>query len=144
MLVQQILAGKPSGDIETITPDTCISDAASLLAKYKIGALIVSNTGTDVQGILSERDIVRELGNRGTGCLKDTVSSVMTSKIVSATKADTAEMVLNTMTMGRFRHMPVMDGNKMIGLISIGDVVGARLREVSTEKEALEGMIAGF
>ena len=144
MLVQQILAGKPSGDIETIKPDTCISDAAVLLAKFKIGALIVSNTGTDVQGILSERDIVRELGNRGTGCLKDTVASVMTSKIVSATKKDTAEMVLNTMTMGRFRHMPVMEGDVMIGLISIGDVVGARLREVSSEKEALEGMIAGF
>ncbi len=144
MLVQQILAGKPSGDIETIKPNTCISDAAVLLAKLKIGALIVSNTGTDVQGILSERDIVRELGNRGTGCLKDAVSSVMTSKIVSATKKDTAEMVLNTMTMGRFRHMPVMEGEVMIGLISIGDVVGARLREVSSEKEALEGMIAGF
>jgi len=144
MLVQQILAGKPSGDIETIKPDACISDAAALLAKHKIGALIVSNGGTDVQGILSERDIVRELGKRGTACLNDSVSSIMTSKIVSATKVDTAEMVLNTMTMGRFRHMPVMDGDEMIGMISIGDVVGARLREVSSEKEALEGMIAGF
>jgi len=144
MLVQQILAGKASGDIETVTPETSISDAASIMSKRRIGALVVSNTGKDVLGILSERDIVRELGARGTGCLKDAVSSVMTRKIVTATKVDTAEMVLNTMTMGRFRHMPVMDSEKMIGLISIGDVVGARLREVSTEKEALEGMIAGF
>ncbi|MBV1863158.1 MAG: CBS domain-containing protein [Rhodobacteraceae bacterium] len=144
MLVQQILAGKASGDIETVAPETSISDAASIMSKRRIGALVVSNTGRDVLGILSERDIVRELGARGTGCLKDAVSSVMTRKIVTATKVDTAEMVLNTMTMGRFRHMPVMDSEKMIGLISIGDVVGARLREVSTEKEALEGMIAGF
>lgn len=144
MLVQHILAGKPSGDIETITPDTCISDAAAMLSKYKIGALVVSNSGTDVQGILSERDIVRVLGTQGAACLKDAVSTIMTSKIVSATAKDTAEMVLNTMTMGRFRHMPVLDGEKMVGLISIGDVVGARLREISHEKEALEGMIAGF
>jgi len=144
MLVQQILAGKASGDIETVTPQTSISDAAAIMSKRRIGALVVSNSGTDVQGILSERDIVRELGARGTGCLKDAVSSVMTSKIVTATKADTAEMVLNTMTMGRFRHMPVLDGDAMIGLISIGDVIGARLREVSSENQALEGMIAGF
>jgi len=144
MLVQHILAGKNSNQIETIKQDTCIRDAAALLSKYRIGALVVSDTGTDVMGIVSERDIVRILGARGADCLKDEVKSIMTSKLVTATKADTAEMVLNTMTMGRFRHMPVMEGDKMIGLISLGDVVSARLHEVSHEKEALEGMIAGF
>ncbi len=144
MLVQHILAGKNSKDIETIQPDTCISDAAAMLSKYRIGALVVSVTGTDVKGIVSERDIVRVLGTRGADCLKETVSTIMTSKLVTATVTDTAEMVLNTMTMGRFRHMPVMEGDKMIGLISLGDVVSARLHEVSHEKEALEGMIAGF
>ncbi len=144
MLVQHILAGKNSTEIETIKPDTCISDAAAMLSKFRIGALVVSDSGTDVKGIVSERDIVRILGTRGPECLKDTVSTIMTSKLVTATMADTAEMVLNTMTMGRFRHMPVMEGDAMIGLISLGDVVSARLREVSHEKEALEGMIAGF
>lgn len=144
MLVQQIMAGKPSGEIETITPETCIGDAAAMLAKYRIGALVVSNNGKDVQGMLSERDVIRVLGERGAACLKDTVESAMTRNIVCATKRDTAEMVLNTMTMGRFRHMPVVDGKDMIGIISLGDVVSARLREISHEKEALEGMISGF
>ncbi len=109
----------------------------------RIGALVVSPDGKKVAGIMSERDIVRELGTRGPSCMADKVDDLMTSKIVGCTKSDTADQVLEQMTAGRFRHMPVMDGDQMVGLISIGDVVKARLSELSMEKDALTGMIMG-
>lgn len=143
MLIKQILAGKTSGPITTIKPDSSVSDAANLLSSKRIGALVVSNTGADVVGILSERDIVRELGKRGITCMSDKVSDLMTSKIIKTTGSETAEAVLGLMTENRFRHMPVMDGDTMIGIVSIGDIVSARLSEINTEKEALEGMIMG-
>ena len=95
-------------------------------------------------GILSERDVVRELGRRGPACLSETVDSMMTAKIVSCSRNDRTDDVLQKMTDGRFRHMPVMEGDQMVGLISIGDVVKARLMELSADKDALEGMIKGF
>ena len=94
-------------------------------------------------GILSERDIVRDLGNRGAECLSASVDDLMTSKLVSCTRHDSADEVLEKMTVGRFRHLPVLEGEEMVGLISIGDVVKARLSELSMEKDALEGMIMG-
>lgn len=143
MLIKQILNGKASGPIATIPPDSTIEEAAKTLSAKRIGALVVSKTGTDVVGILSERDIVRELGRRGAGCMSDSVSAVMTAKIITTTADQTAESVLAQMTEKRFRHMPVMDGAKMIGIVSIGDIVSARLSEISTEKDALQSMIMG-
>jgi len=143
MLIKQILAVKGSVKIATVAPDSPLSEAANILSNHGIGALVVSNTGTDVAGILSERDIVRELGKRGATCMSDTVSDVMTSKIVTTTASETAESVLAQMTEKRFRHMPVMDGDKMVGIVSIGDIVSARLSEISTEKDALQDMIMG-
>jgi CBS domain-containing protein len=104
----------------------------------------VSPDGKRVSGILSERDIVRELGRRGVSCLSDTVDALMTAKIVSCTRLESTDEVLGRMTEGRFRHMPVMEGDEMVGLISIGDVVKARMMELAAEKDALEGMIKGF
>ncbi len=144
MLVRQILDSKGRGDVLTISPDKKISDAVSLLSEKKIGALVVSATGKDAQGILSERDIVRELGRRGATVLDDGVSNMMTRDLVGCAVTDTADTVLEKMTSGRFRHMPVLDNGEMVGLISIGDVVKARLSELSMEKDALEGMIKGF
>ncbi len=144
MLVQQILASKPAFDVVTIAPGSSLADAAGVLSSKRIGAIIVSTDGKKVAGILSERDIVRELGERGSDCMSDLVDSIMTSKIISCTASDTSDAVLEKMTSGRFRHMPVMDGDDMIGLISIGDVVKAQLSKLSMEKEALEGMIKGF
>lgn len=144
MLVQQILKGKPEMKVATISGDASVSDAAGVLSDMRIGALVVSEDCETVQGIISERDIVRELGKRGTGCLNEKVSSIMTSNIVTCTTKDVADNVLEQMTKGRFRHLPVMEGDKMIGLISIGDVVNARLSEISMENQALEGMIKGF
>ena len=103
----------------------------------------MSDDGNSVAGIISERDIVRELGRKGAACLSEKVADVMTSTIVSCAEDETADAVLVKMTDGRFRHMPVMRDGSMVGLISIGDVVKARLSELAMEKDALEGMIMG-
>jgi CBS domain-containing protein len=143
MLVHQILKGKTVDDVVSVLPGSSVADAAEILSKRRIGALIVTSDGKIPEGILSERDIVRELGLRGVGCMASTVDELMTSELVSCTRDETADSVLDKMTRGRFRHMPVMDGAQMVGLISIGDVVKARLSELSMEKDALEGMIMG-
>ena len=143
MLVHQILKDKNDGAVVTVAPDSTLGQAAQLLSTHRIGALIVSRDGKVPLGILSERDIVRELGRTGAGCLSNTVDQVMTSKLIGCTRDETALAVLQKMTDGRFRHMPVMDGAEMIGLISIGDVVKGRLSELKMEKDALEGMIMG-
>jgi CBS domain-containing protein len=144
MLVQQILKGKPEGAVVTVPPGTSVAEAVEILSARRIGALIVSTDGRHVAGILSERDVVRELGRRGPDSLNDPVEKVMTSAIVTCTPDERAESVMQKMTDGRFRHMPVMEGAVMVGLISIGDVVKARLSELAMEKDALEGMIKGF
>lgn len=144
MLVQQILKAKSDDGVVTVAPGTSLAKAAELLSARRIGAVIVSPDGKRVAGILSERDIVRELGRRGAHCLADTVDSVMTAKVAGCRITDTADQVMAAMTDGRFRHMPVMQDDEMVGLISIGDVVKARLSELEHEKDALEGMIKGF
>jgi CBS domain-containing protein len=142
MLVSQILKSKASGVI-TIAPGASLREAAELLADRRIGALVASEDGNKVAGILSERDLVRELGKRGPECLQDSVEQVMTRQIYGCKPTDLADQVLRIMTDRRFRHMPVMEGEEMIGLISIGDVVAARLSELEHEKDALTGMIMG-
>lgn len=144
MQVHQILRSKSDDGVVTVQPGSTVAKVAELLSTRRIGAVIVSPDGKRVAGIISERDIVRELGRRGASCLPDTVDSIMTSKIVGCSRDDKADEVLQKMTDGRFRHMPVMEGDQMVGLISIGDVVKARLSELSMEKDALEGMIKGF
>lgn len=144
MRVHQILKSKPTGDVVTIAPGATVSDAAALLSARRIGSVVVTPDGSAVVGILSERDIVRELGKRGPGCMADLVDDLMTKTIVTCAPDEEANAVLQKMTDGRFRHMPVMQDGKMVGLISIGDVVKARLAELSMEKDALEGMIMGF
>ena len=144
MLVSQILGGKAERAVVTVAPGSSLAEAAEILSARRIGALVVSPDGSSVLGILSERDIVRELGRRGTACMADPVERVMTARIVSCAQGDSADDVMVKMTEGRFRHMPVMEGEAMVGLISIGDVVKARLSELGMEKDALEGMIRGF
>ncbi|MBS1301628.1 CBS domain-containing protein [Loktanella sp. SALINAS62] len=144
MLVQQILKSKASQDMFWVSPDSSVADAAKVMSENRIGTVVVSTDGKTLMGILSERDIVREIGKRGTGCLTDRVDSMMTDTITTCTMRDNADQVLTLMTEGRFRHLPVMDNDSMIGLISIGDVVKARLSQLSMEKDALEGMIKGY
>lgn len=144
MLVHQILNSKPDHSVTTILPGATVTQAVELLASRGIGALIVSADGKVALGILSERDVVREIGRRGPACLTETVEAMMTRDLVGCTRNDTADQVLQRMTNGRFRHMPVVEAGQMVGLISIGDVVKARLMDLSAEKDALEGMIKGF
>lgn len=144
MLVRQILGMKGGGDVVTIGSEASVTDAVRLLSEKRIGALLVTDDGGTPLGILSERDIVRELGRRDETCLRDSVGDMMTKNLVFCSPEDTADVVLSKMTEGRFRHMPVMENEALSGLISIGDVVKARLSELAMEKDALEGMIKGF
>lgn len=144
MLVHQILKEKSDDGVATVAPSATVADAVNELSTRKIGALVVSSDGKKAAGILSERDIVKALGQSGASVLSDPVSKLMTEKLVTCSRTETSDEVLGKMTAGRFRHMPVLEGDEMVGLISIGDVVKARLSELAMEKDALEGMIKGF
>lgn len=144
MLVAQILKSKSDDGVVTVVPGTSVAEVAHVLSVRRIGAVIVSPDGKAVAGIVSERDIVRELGRRGPSCLGDKVEDIMTARLTTCTRSDHTHDVLQKMTDGRFRHMPVLDNGDMVGLISIGDVVKSRLMELAAEKDALEGMIKGF
>lgn len=144
MRVQQILKSKNSDAVITIPPDISVSKAADVLAEHKIGSLVVSpDGGATAVGILSERDIVRELAKSGASCLTKAVEAYMTRELVTTTAMSDVQEVMQQMTDGRFRHMPVLDGDRLVGLITMGDVVKARLNELAMEKDALEGMIMG-
>lgn len=143
MLVGQILKEKDISNIVTIGPDQTIAAAADLLSSKKIGAIIVQTQAGGYDGILSERDVVRELGKEGASVLTRKVSELMTKKLQTCVPDDTALAVLERMSAGRFRHMPVIDNGTLVGLVSIGDVVSARLAQLSMENSALEGMIMG-
>ena len=144
MLVHQILKSKNDDTVVTISPGSTVGEAAQLLTARRIGAAVVSEDGIVPLGILSERDIVRCLAGREGGWLELKVEQLMTVDIVTCTREDHVDEVLTKMTEGRFRHLPVLEGGAMVGLISIGDVVKARLSELSMERDALQGMVMGF
>jgi CBS domain-containing protein len=142
MHVKSIIEEKKIHQTITIKPTDLVKTAAEILAKHRIGAVIVSRDGGIVDGILSERDIVRALGTTGVGCMDLRAEELMTHEVIACHPEDTATSVMERMTEGRFRHMPVVDSGRMIGVISIGDVVKARLAEIESENTALAGMIA--
>lgn len=142
MIVRNIIDSKPISGIITMKPTDTVRTAVDVLSKHRIGAVIVSRDNAMVDGILSERDIVRALGKRGTASLELQVQELMTSEVIGCHPEDTAMSVMEKMTNGRFRHMPVIDANRMIGVISIGDVVKARINEVQAENAALTDMIS--
>ncbi len=144
MIVSQILKSKDTGGVITLTSDAPVSEAVSIMSDKRIGTIVVSDDGgATPAGILSERDVVRELGRQGPSCMTRLVKDLMTSKLTTCGPSDTSDTVLSKMTEGRFRHMPVMDGDTMVGLISIGDAVKARLAELAAERDALTGMVMG-
>ena len=143
MLVHQILKAKGDNGVVTVKPGTPISDVAQILAERRIGGVIVSKDGQDAEGIVSERDIVRALAVKGAMGMQENVEDLMTRNPVCCTRNDNADHVLTRMTDGRFRHMPVVEDGVLIGIVTIGDVVKARLEELSMERNALEGMIMG-
>ncbi len=143
MNVTHILKLKGSSTVETISPDTSVAAATAILAEKRFGALVVSVTGADIAGIISERDIVRALAREAGGCLTMPVSKLMTETVETCAPAEKANSVLARMTEGRFRHMPVTEDGEMVGLLSIGDVVKARMTEIEQENAAMVGMLSG-
>lgn len=139
MTVRSILNTK-GHQIMSVEPDAKLADAIKLLAEKKIGAVLVMNQSR-LEGILSERDIVRVLGERGARVLEVPVSEVMTRKVVTCKETDTVAELMETMTTGKFRHLPVVENGKVVGLISIGDVVKRRVQEYESEQEALRDYI---
>lgn len=142
MIVRNIIQSKKIAEIISVKPTDTVMSAAQVLSQNRIGAVVVSGDGRSVDGILSERDIVKNIGKGGIGCMDQKVSELMTSQVIQCSPDDTALSAMETMSNGRFRHMPVTEDGVMIGLISIGDVVNARISEMQEENSALTGMIS--
>ena len=144
MNVETILKSK-GAKVVTITPETIIGEATKILKRARIGALVVSDDGVKVQGILSERDIVAALGDptKRSGLLKYTASSLMTREVLTCVPEDTVEKCMVLMSERRIRHLPVVRDDRLIGLISIGDVVKNRLEELEREAGFLRELITG-
>jgi len=141
MSVALILATK-GHDVTTTQPHRTMQEAAALLAEKGIGAVIVTGGDNEVLGILSERDIVRAIGRHGVGALQDSVSKYMTSKVVTAQMDEAVDHLMEQMTAGRFRHLPVIQNGKLAGVVSIGDVVKFRIDAIESEHRALRDYIA--
>jgi CBS domain-containing protein len=141
MTVKAILSRKGS-DVATIAPTAKLSDAVKLLAERRIGAIVITGPGDRVAGILSERDIVRVLAARGPAALDEQVGAVMTRNVVTCAGSETVTVIMERMTAHRFRHLPVIEQNRLIGIISIGDVVKCRVEEIEGESNALRDYIA--
>ncbi|MBY6065740.1 CBS domain-containing protein [Leisingera aquaemixtae] len=143
MLVQVILKSKASSGVVTVKPDASVAEAAKVMSDNRFGTVVISADGETPDGILSERDIVRELSKEGATCLDQPVSSYMTRKLVTCTNQSNVGEVLKQMTDGRFRHMPVVEDGKLVGIVTLGDAVKAQLAQVAMEKDALQDMIMG-
>ena len=141
MNVSAILKQK-GRDVETLAPSATVMQAAAALVKHKIGAIVVVDERRKVQGIISERDIIRVLAHAGADVLTQTVNQIMTKNVVSCGEHDTLDQLMSAMTTGRFRHMPVTRDGALAGIVSIGDVVKYHLSEIEMESTALKEYIA--
>jgi CBS domain-containing protein len=139
-LVSDILRSKGS-EVATITPDATIRDAVAVLAERRIGAIVVSSDGERIEGIVSERDVVRIIGGAGPAGLDETVGDTCTREVVTVSPAVNLLAVMQLMTERRFRHLPVEVDGRLGGIVSIGDVVKARIGELEDERQALTGYI---
>ena len=141
MHVETILQAK--GSLVYTLPETAsLADAVSLLNTHNIGALVVTGAGDEVAGILSERDIVRQLGKEAAISMVQPVSAIMTRSAVTCGRDTEIAEIMDLMTEHRVRHIPVMDGRDLVGIISIGDVVKAKIEEIEQDAEALREYIA--
>ena len=136
MQIAQLLRRKGQ-QVATVERDATVAVALGLLAEHGIGALVVSPDGQGIEGIVTERDIVRALPERGAALLDDPVSSVMTAEVRTCVPTASVHDLARTMTDHRIRHVPVVDGGRMVGIVSIGDVVKARLDELEQERAQL-------
>ena len=141
MTVESMLAGKPK-NIITVAPEDPVAKVVDLLAKHRIGAVIVCDGGGAVKGILSERDIVRDIARDGAGILEGPASKCMTSKVLSCTREDSINKIMEIMTDNRFRHLPITDQGKLVGIISIGDVVKRKIEQAEKDAQDMREYIA--
>jgi CBS domain-containing protein len=141
MAVTSILAQK-GREVVTAPPDRSLQDVATILAERKIGAIVITNNNGKVLGMLSERDIVRAMAREGASALDDPVSRHMTERVITTTEDATIPDTMELMTSGRFRHLPVIANDRLVGMISIGDIVKWRLAEIESEHQALREYIA--
>lgn len=134
---------KEKGDnVVVASPDTSLLDISKTLTKHGIGCIVLCNSDGSIAGIVSERDIVRTVAKKGSSALQAPASLCMTKKVISCKRSDTVDFLMAEMTAGRFRHLPVLEDNKLIGLISIGDVVKQRIAEAEMEAAAMREYIA--
>jgi CBS domain-containing protein len=140
VLADQILDDK-GRDVATVAPDASVADAIAALAHHNVGALVVSADRETVEGIISERDIVRRLATDGTAAMQSPVRDLMKAEVATCDGRADTEKIMAIMTEGRFRHMPVVEDDRLCGIISIGDVVKVRIDELATEKDQLVGYI---
>jgi CBS domain-containing protein len=141
MRIRQVLAAKPSQEVVTVQPDATVRDLLRLLAEHNVGALIVSRDGASVDGIVSERDIVRRLHVHDEGVLGATVSSIMTTEVRTCEPGQAVNDLMQVMTEHRIRHLPVLNGSDLTGIISIGDVVKSRMSELEFERDQLNSYV---
>lgn len=141
MTVKQILNQK-GRDVFTMHPSVTLEEAAQALARRRIGALVLLGDGGELAGILSERDIVRMIGTKGAACLSEPVAGAMTEKVVTCGEETSVNEVMEIMTRGRFRHVPVALRNKIIGIVSIGDVVKQRIEDAERDAADMRSYIS--
>jgi CBS domain-containing protein len=140
MTVSMILAAK-GREVVSVEPNATLSAAVALLAAKRIGAVLVLGVDHRIVGILSERDIVRALAERGAGALDEPVSRVMTRKVSTCTEGETIASIMERMTEGKFRHVPVVEQGRLVGMVSIGDVVKQRVAEMERDSAAMRDYI---
>lgn len=140
MTVSIILADK-GRETFTIEPSASLAEAVRVLAGKRIGAALILGADRRIAGIISERDIVRALAERGASMLDEPVSGTMTRKVETCTEGETVSSIMERMTTGKFRHMPVVDQGQVVGIISIGDVVRYRLHQMERESVAMHDYI---
>jgi CBS domain-containing protein len=141
MRISDILRTK-GGAVVTVDPGATIRDLLALLAEHGIGAAVVSGDGATVSGIVSERDVVRAIAARGAAVLSERVGEIMTADVSTCGPDAHIDELMRTMTDGRFRHVPVVDDGRLVGIVSIGDVVKSRIGELESERESLERYIS--
>lgn len=141
MTVARILSEK-GREVFTTQPHRTLKEVVDLLASKGVGAVVVADAAMSVLGILSERDVVRVMAQHGAAALDDPVSRHMTPRVITVTRDDTVDHVMQTMTEGRFRHVPVVEDGRLVGIISIGDVVKRHVNMLDSERQALREYIA--
>jgi len=140
MKISEVLERKGSS-VATIDPDRPVRQAVTELARHGIGALVASTDGERVSGMISERDVVRSIDRLGSGALNEPVRKLMSSSVVTCAPGDTVDALASIMTEQRVRHVPVLEGGRLVGIVSIGDIVKSRLDELEADKDALVSYI---